>query len=441
MNVPYPARSFDAATKPLHVLVIGGGIGGLALAQGLRREGVSVAVYERDRSLTSRLQGYRVHISPGGSRALHECLPPHLFNAFDRTCGKPGRTIRFMTERMQSLLTLDVAMVKGDSEIARHRSVSRITLRQVLLSGLDDIHLGKTFARYEERGGRVVAHFEDGASAEGDVLVAADGSGSRVRRQFLPDAPLIDTGVTAIGGKVFLDEMRERIAPELRDGMCLVSGRDGVNLFVALQEVAPATGAIGGNEPGGEPSSAVFENTRGYVMWGVAATRERLGVSETNAHDPAQLAALAARAVAGWAPAFRNLIALADPTTLSQFSIRTSTPVGPWPTGRVTLIGDAIHAMTPYRGIGANMALEDAVRLKRALVAAARGEQDLFAAISTYEEEMRDYGFRSVHNSLQAMRSAVDAGQVRLTLQRLMFRAIDRMPPVKRWMASRMGRD
>jgi 2-polyprenyl-6-methoxyphenol hydroxylase-like FAD-dependent oxidoreductase len=439
MNAPFPIRTFDAAARPLHVLIIGGGIGGLALAQGLRREGVSAAVYERDRSLTSRLQGYRVHISPGGSGALHECLPPHLFDAFDRTCGEPGRTFRFMTEQMKPLLTLDASMVKNDSEIAKHRSVSRITLRQVLLAGLDDVHLGKTFTRYEERGGRVMAHFEDGTSAEGDILVAADGSGSRVRRQFLPDAPLIDTGVTAIGGKVFLDEMRARIAPELRDGMCIVSGRDGVGLFVALQDVAPAAGAIGGNESS-EHSDAVFENTRSYVMWGLGAKRERLGVSEANAHDPTQLAALAACAVAGWAPAFRDLIALADPTTLSQFSIRTSTPVGPWPTGRVTLLGDAIHAMTPYRGIGANMALEDAMRLKRALVTAARGEQDLLGAVGDYEAAMRDYGFRAATRSLDAMRQSIEVPPLRLTAQRLMFRAIDRLPPVKRLMARTMGR-
>src|SRR5215467_6422251 len=210
MNAPYPTRSFDGATAPLHVLIVGGGIGGLALAQGLKREGISVAVYERDRSLTSRLQGYRVHISPGGSRALHECLPPHLFDSFDRTCGKPGRAIHFMTEQMKPLLSIEAAMVKNDDAIARHRSVSRITLRQVLLAELDDVHLGKTFVRYAERGGKVVAHFEDGTCAEGDILVAADGSGSRVRRQFLPDASLIDTGVAAIGGKVFLDEHRAR---------------------------------------------------------------------------------------------------------------------------------------------------------------------------------------------------------------------------------------
>ena len=97
--------------------------------------------------------------------------------------------------------------------------------------------------------------------------------------------------------------------------------------------------------------------------------------------------------------------------------------------------------MTPYRGIGANMALEDAVRLKRALAAAARGESDVFDAIGDYEEEMRDYAFRAVSKSLQAMKGAVDAGAVRLTLQRLLFRTIDRLPPLKRWMGSRMGRD
>ena len=442
MNAPYPTRTFDAVMRPLHILIIGGGIGGLALAQGLKREGVSVAVYERDRSLASRLQGYRVHISPGGSRALHECLPTHLFAAFNRTCGKPGRAFRMMTEQMKPLLSLDMSMIKNDDAVARHRSVSRITLRQVLMAELADLHLGKTFARYEERGGRVIAHFDDGTSAEGDILVAADGSGSRVRRQFLPDAQLVDTGVAAIGGKVFLDEARARLAPALRDGMCLVAGRDGTGLFVALQDIATAAdGAIGGNEPGSEASGAVFENTRSYVMWGLGAKRHKLAGLDANEHDPANLAAVAQRTVAGWAPEFRDLIALADPTTLSQFSIRTSVPVAPWPTGRVTLLGDAIHAMTPYRGIGANMALEDAVRLKRALVAAARGERDLFEAIGGYEDAMRDYAFRAVRNSLQAMNGAVDAGPLRLTLQRAMFRAIDRLPAAKRWMGSRMGRD
>ena len=76
MTAPYSVKAFSGSLAPLHVIVIGGGIGGLCLAQGLKRAGISVAVYERDRTLTDRLQGYRVHINPSGSRALHACLPP-----------------------------------------------------------------------------------------------------------------------------------------------------------------------------------------------------------------------------------------------------------------------------------------------------------------------------------------------------------------------------
>ena len=63
------------------VIVIGGGIGGLALTQGLRRRGVDVALYERDRTRTDRLQGYRLHLDPTGDRALRECLTGYGFAA------------------------------------------------------------------------------------------------------------------------------------------------------------------------------------------------------------------------------------------------------------------------------------------------------------------------------------------------------------------------
>ncbi|MGZ5841454.1 MAG: FAD-dependent oxidoreductase, partial [Xanthobacteraceae bacterium] len=152
MTAPYRIRAFDAPATPFHVVIIGGGIGGLTLAQGLRKAGISVAVYERDQTPSSRLQGYRVHINPAGSLALHACLPPDLFAAFEQTCGKPSRAIHFLTEQMDTLLRLEEAPdVTDGGGIARHRAVSRITLRQVLLSGLDGaVHFGKAFARYEE---------------------------------------------------------------------------------------------------------------------------------------------------------------------------------------------------------------------------------------------------------------------------------------------------
>jgi 2-polyprenyl-6-methoxyphenol hydroxylase-like FAD-dependent oxidoreductase len=454
MTAPYRAQAFSGSMSPLQVMIIGGGIGGLCLAQGLKQAGVSVAVYERDRTLTDRLQGYRVHINPAGSRALHACLPPELFDAFDRTCGKPGRAIRFLTEQMRVLLAFEDEMMAEQQRdgIAKHRSVSRITLRQVLLSGLDDIvHLGKTFTRYEERGdGRIVAHFEDGTSAAGDILVAADGGGSRVRRQLLPQAERIDTGVVGIAGRVFLDDTsRARLAPLLLDGLTLVAARGGLGLFAAVQDSDSERDGEGQDDIAGTGDNAdlaaagnLFDNTRGYLMWALSAKRETLGLGDDAEQlDRPALAAAASRAMASWAGGFRDLVGFSDPSTISCLPIRTSRPVAPWPTGRITLIGDAIHSMTPYRGIGANIALKDAVRLRDALVAAQRGETPVLAAIGSYEAGMRDYGFKAVRNSLAAMRQTTGQGRIAMALSRTAFRVIDRLPLVKRMMARGLGEE
>jgi 2-polyprenyl-6-methoxyphenol hydroxylase-like FAD-dependent oxidoreductase len=439
----------DATLVPLHVLIIGGGIGGLTLAQGLRKSGVSVAVYERDRTATDRLQGYRVHINPAGSSALHECLPPALFDAFARTCGKPSAGIRFVTERMRVLFAIDRfdPDVNADA-VALHRSASRMTLRQVLLSGLDDVvHFGKTFVRYEELPtGRVVAHFADGSSAEGDVLIAADGGGSRVRRQFLPHAERIDTGNVAIAGKVFFDGgNRERITPELRNGMTLVSGPGGYSLFVAQQEVdGVAFDGFGGNDESAA-AGAHFDNTRSYLMWAFGARHEKLGLAgrdtEQMSGEELRRLALATMAGRGWDQRLRDLVHLADIATINTLTIRTALPVTPWPTRRVTLLGDAIHAMTPYRGIGANVALKDAVRLCRALTAANAGQRPLIEALHAYEAEMIDYGFRAVQTSREAMQRAMPESRLRLAVSRAFLRTINRVPPLKRRMFRAMGAD
>ncbi|HKN08603.1 MAG TPA: FAD-dependent monooxygenase [Pseudomonadota bacterium] len=429
-------------SEPFHVLIIGGGIGGLTLAQGLKREGISAAVYERERALTDRLQGYRVHISPTGGLALHECLPRHLFEVFDRTCGAPNTAVRFFTEQMRLLLAFDRDLVANTDPVARHRSASRITLRQVLLAELDNVHFGKTFQCYEDHDGHITAYFEDGTSAEGNVLVAADGGGSRVRRQFLPDAQRLDTGVVAIAGKIFLDTARDRIARPLLDGISLVAARGGLGLFVAIQEMTGGpVGGIGGNEPALAGTGNLYENARSYLMWALSAKREKFGLTDVEQADSAALAAVAARIIAGWSHAFRDLVGLADPTTISYLPIRTSVPHAPWRTGRITLLGDAIHSMTPYRGIGANVAIKDAARLKRALVAARSGERDLIEAIHDYETGMLDYGFRAVRNSLKAMHQTVSDSLPGLMLSRLTMRAINAMPPVKQIVARRLGEE
>jgi 2-polyprenyl-6-methoxyphenol hydroxylase-like FAD-dependent oxidoreductase len=88
-----------ATVHELNVMIIGGGIGGLCLAQGLRRAGISVAVYERTEARTDWLQGYRIHINPYGSRALHDSLTPAAWQRFLDSVSVSGGGFGFATDQ------------------------------------------------------------------------------------------------------------------------------------------------------------------------------------------------------------------------------------------------------------------------------------------------------------------------------------------------------
>ena len=435
------------AQDSFRVGIVGGGIAGLTLAQGLKKAGIAVSVFERDRTRSDRLQGYRVHISPAGSRALHDCLPPALFDAFVATCGRSGGAFTFFDDQLRELLRIDSP--PGADPASSHHSVSRITLRQVLLSGLDDVvQFDKTFRHYDADGDGVVAHFTDGTFARCDVLVAADGGNSRVRRQFLPQAARRDTGVRAIAGKVALTAAtRARIAPALLRGAALMMAPQRISFFLAPQEFgacrAPLAdgnaAGVGGNDAS-RAHGVLFDNTQDYVMWAMGGRPETLGLGRApDTLDGDELQRLALGAAADWARACRDLIRLADPATVSLLKIHTSDPVAPWPSARITVMGDAIHAMTPYKGIGANVALRDAGLLCRQLVAAQRGELPLLQAIGAYEAAMRDYGFAAVRDSLHAMEQAVGPRGWGFAIAKAGMRALNALPPVKRFVFRRMA--
>ena len=138
-----------------------------------------------------------------------------------------------------------------------------------------------------------------------------------------------------------------------------------------------------------------------------------------------------------WHPQIRELVAASDVQTLALFPIRTSVPIGAWRTTNVTLVGDAIHSMTPFRGIGGNLALRDAQLLCRELVAAHRGELPVVEAIHRYEEEMIRYGFAGVRASMRAARmSHSDNPLARVALQ-MILRTMSTLPPIRRHVSER----
>jgi 2-polyprenyl-6-methoxyphenol hydroxylase-like FAD-dependent oxidoreductase len=279
-------------------------------------------------------------------------------------------------------------------------SIDRLTLRQVLLAGLDDIvHFGKEFTYYEQHpDGTICAHFADGTEAIGTVLVAADGVGSRIREQFLPDAELIDTGMRWLGGKTLLtDELRSLLPPQLAETFGMVHLGAQSMLFGLVTFSQDPNQAAARLWPG-----LRFHETSDYVFWGVLVQRPQLVLSDAalNALPGAQLQQVALSRVSDWPQTLRMLIEQCQPDQTFILRMRHAKPIAPWQTTNVTLLGDAIHAMPP-RGSGANTALRDAGQLAESLIAIARLGAPLHQALHDYETEMLRYGFAALQASLQ----------------------------------------
>jgi 2-polyprenyl-6-methoxyphenol hydroxylase-like FAD-dependent oxidoreductase len=400
----------------LRVAVAGGGLGGLCLAQGLLKAGVDVTVYERDAQLAARRQGYRLHVDARAGLALEQCLPAGSLALFQATCGDASTRLTVVSERLR---VLNEQRRTGSADpyapATLSTSVNRQTLREVLAAGLDGrLVFGCELTSYEAGPGCVRLQFADGRQAEADLLVGADGAGSAVRRQYLPAAAPADTGKRCIYGKTPLGPAdADRLPSALRDGFTAVIGG----------AIGMATGLVRFRERP-ERAAQWLSPAPDYLMWAVAADRGRFGVTDERlaAMSPAELHALTSRLIRTWHPDLRALHARAAVDETFLVRICTSPPIPPRPPSRVTVLGDAIHAMSPARGSGANTALQDAALLCRTLTGPAgngpavpsaertraertraeRTSDDLIAAVGEYEGQMRDYGYAAVAASSQA---------------------------------------
>jgi 2-polyprenyl-6-methoxyphenol hydroxylase-like FAD-dependent oxidoreductase len=382
----------------MKVLIAGAGLGGLCLAHGLLRQGIDVTVYERDAALDSRGQGYRLHLDAGP--ALHACLQPDLYELCVATAGQPSTSITVVTKRLRLLKQYSVDRPADPFDPATlSTSVNRHTFREILAARLGGVvRYGKACTGFEQDGAGVLVSFADGTRAEGDVLVGADGAGSPVRRQYLPHARVTGTGSLSVYGRTPLtSETRPLIPDYLWHGFTAVIGRG----------VGVATGVLDFRE---EPRGAArriapdveLTAVAGYLMWALTGPVRRFASDPAAAAGPAGLHGTVLDTIRRWHPGLRRLVELASVGETMLVPIRTSIPVGPWPASRVTLLGDAIHAMSPARGSGANTALRDAALLSAELGRAARGDKKPQVAIADYEREMTDYGFAAVRASQQA---------------------------------------
>jgi 2-polyprenyl-6-methoxyphenol hydroxylase-like FAD-dependent oxidoreductase len=388
--------------RGLRVVVVGGGIGGLCLAQGLRASGVRVGVYERDVSPAARNQGYRLHISPEGEQAMRDCLPERVLRLVSATANvRYGEGLAAYDEQLSPQWAPEFSDPRG-GDPEKIDSVDRITLRHALLAGLNTIvHFDRRLVRHEILPSReVAAHFANGDCAVGDVLVAADGVNSRVREQYPNLAGPQDLGIRTIFGRIPMTAaVQGLLSDRLRDRFSYVLGADGyhLGLMPMVFRTPPRQGAAQ-LWPG-----LAMSDGADYYMCVFNLHSDRAGIPDEQllSLTGADAWRIALERTAHWHPELRAILAHADTSASFVVPLRATSPVEPWDCLPVIPLGDAVHAMPPSGGVGANTALRDASALTLALTAVDRGDVELADAVADYQAAMVTYATESVNMSLR----------------------------------------
>ena len=335
--------------------IVGGGIGGLAAALAFQREGFRVAVYEQAPHLAE--VGAGLSLSPTAAHALnhlglHDTLQHKAYHPEDQCVRHwaDGRPLSWIN-RGQKLL---------EQYGERYSLIHRADLHDALAAAVrandpGAIQLGKFCQSLQQDATGVDLRFSDGSTARCDAVVGADGSRSLIRQKIFGLLQPEYTGYIAWRGLVPMDQ----VPPEI---------------------LQPPSGVFIG------PGHLVNRYpVRGGELLNFVAFAERKTWTEEGWSIRSTVDELLAE-FRGWTPMVLKIMERVPPDQLFKWGLFDREPLAKWSSGRVTLLGDAAHPILPFLGHGAVLAIEDAVVLARAFVAA----DSVAEAYHRYESARRE---------------------------------------------------
>jgi len=336
------------ARKP--ILIAGGGLAALLLGQALRRAAIPFAIYEKDASLSFRAQGYRLRLSSQGLDSIESVLSKDDFAKFWDECGKTGgggqTSLNALTgaEPVQPPPKPEVGakssgVASGPPQGLQSRDgkivgISRGAMRQQFMAGCESsVHWGRRVSGYELTPTGVHAVFADGSkSVEGEMLIGGDGINSGVGAQLSKGKlKVYDTGARIIHGQAPVSAF-----DGLGEGVWMIADTSRPNGKVTLiTNVRPEAG----NDP-----DATFGWTMVAQPGVIKIPNDDVTILGSEAADMAKSLA------ANWHPRLKPLFDRMVDSEAAFWKITCSTPSGvpQWQNEpRVTVIGDAVHSMTP----------------------------------------------------------------------------------------------
>lgn len=330
------------------ITIIGAGIGGLTAALALQRRGFKVQVFERSKEI--REIGAGITVSPNARRALRDLEIDRALEA----CSSSAQEMYicdYATGQVKHR-NYDSSIVEkyGFHVLQVHRADLHDLLRQAVKANDENaLHANHEFVSLEQDEHGVSAAFANGASARGDVLIGADGYASAVRSCLFPSAPPKFTGQVSFRALI----PRELVPTSILER--------GLAYYPSPKRTLMHYPMRGGKIFNllGNAQSANWEEEG----WSIPATAEEFAQAYVD-HAPEVLALIRAVPAGG----------------LFKWGLRDREPLQTWTAGRVTVLGDAAHPMTPFLGQGACIAVEDGLVLGRA-----------FAAAETVEDALQRY--------------------------------------------------
>ena len=317
-------------SKPLRVAIIGGGIGGLFAAHALLARGIQVRVYEQAPAIGE--VGAGVYVTPNAVRHLESV---GLGPAVEKHGARVGGASAYYRHDGSPIAPVQVTDANGwNACFGMHRADYVEFLSAALPSGI--IHTGHRAVGFEQAADRAWVRFANGALAEADVVVGADGIHSEMRPHVFPPSTPVFHGTISYRGT--LPASRLPGWPMERWEMWA----------------------------GPKKHFLVFPVRHGTMVnyVGFVPTDEEMKESWSAPGDPAVLR----REFAGWDPRIDQVLAQVDHTF--RWALYDREPLPTWTKGRLTLLGDAAHPMLPHLGQGANQTIEDGIALATILAEA-----------------------------------------------------------------------
>src|ERR1041384_509656 len=326
----------------MRIAIIGGGVGGLTAALALRQFGFEPQVFEQAPNLLD--VGAAILIWPNAMRVLHRLgLADKI-----REHGAVLEKARWL--RCDGRLLNQFLLPKSDvPAVALHRADLQHTLVQALPQ--DTIHLGHVFEGYEQLPDQIIAHFNNARSFACDALIAADGIHSHARMQLLNDGPPTEHDYVAWRG----------VAPHTPS-----------HVMAGTATEIYGRGQRFGFGPLGFGKVGWWASTNKSLLREYGASSG----SEASAHLPSASQSIKSesgltirdellRLFAGWHEPVLELIRTTPLTAFVRNGVFDRSAITSWGNDRVTLLGDAIHPITPNLGQGGGLAIEDAAILSR----------------------------------------------------------------------------